>query len=96
MANKTLTREQVYKLIDSEREYQENKWGKNLSGNRPTTPEREGERTVDEFVLYIAGYNNKLVNFAAEFAETSKKLDFVRKIAGLCVACMEQHGGQPR
>lgn len=87
-----MKREEVYSVIDTERAYQDDKWGKTLSGNRTGN----GERSVDEFALYIHGYANKLEDFACEFADTQTKLDIIRKIAGLCVACMEQHGAPER
>jgi len=87
-----MKREEVYKVIDTERDYQDKKWGNTLSGGRPGN----GERTVDEFILYISGYSDKTKAFAAEFADTEKKLDMIRKVAGLCVACMEQHGALKR
>lgn len=85
-------REEVYKAVDSERDYQDSKWGNTLSGDRPGN----GERTVDEFSLYIAGYTNDLVQNASHFAKTEDKLNIIRKIAGLCIACMEQHGAPER
>lgn len=87
-----IERARVYGAIDSERDYQDSKWGTTLSGGRPGN----GERSVDEFALYIAGYTNDLVQNASHFAKTPDKLDIIRKIAGLCVACMEQHGAPTR
>lgn len=85
-------RQNVYAAIDSERNYQEQKWGKTLSGGRPGN----GERSVDEFSLYIAGYTEDLVRCASHFGNSHEKLEIIRKIAGLCVACMEQHGAPDR
>lgn len=85
-------RDVVYKAIDGERDYQDKKWGNTLSGGRPGN----GERTVDEFVTYIVGYANDLLVNASHFAKTEDKLHIVRKVAGLCVACMEQHGAPER
>jgi hypothetical protein len=86
------SRRLVYKAIDTERDYQDTKWGNTLSGGRPGN----GDRSVDEFALYISGYSNKLIAFASEFADTETKLNIIRKIAGLCVVCMEQHGAPKR
>ena len=85
-------RDEVYAAIDSERDYQDKKWGDTLSGGRPG----DGTRTVDEFALYIAGYTNDLIVNASHFAEQKDKLDIIRKIGGLCVACMEQNGAPRR
>lgn len=87
-----MQRSDVYKLIDGERDYQDCKWGNSLSSSRPGN----GERTIDEFILYIFGYATELMNIGATMAEPEIKLSFVRKIGGLCVGCMEQHGAPPR
>lgn len=91
------TRQQVYDAIDSERDYQNLKWGNTLSGDRkPTDEQPAGSRTVDEFALYIVGYGHKLLDNASSFSYTNDKLEIMRKIAALCVACMEQHGAPKR
>jgi len=88
----TVPREEVYAAFDSEREYQDMRWGDTLSGGRPG----DGERTVDEFSLYIIGYANDLLVNASHFGNQRDKLDIIRKIGGLAVACMEQHGAPMR
>lgn len=91
------SREAVYQAIDSERAYQDARWGDGLSGNRPATKEQApGSRTLDEYILYIYGYATTLMQIGATEVNQQKKLDFVRKVAGLCVACMEQHGAPHR
>lgn len=86
------SRDEVYAAIDGERDYQDTKWGSTLSSGRLGN----GERTIDEFVMYTAGYAGKLLNYASEFGDGVEKLRIIRKIAGLCVACMEQHGAPKR
>ena len=81
-------RNEVYAAIDSERDYQDAKWGNTLSNNRPG----KGGRSIDEFAAYIVGYTNKMIDVVSTFGDPIKKLSTIRKIAGLCVACMEQHG----
>lgn len=91
------TRTDVYAAIDSEREYQDSRWGATLSGNRPPAiGTTGGDRSVDEFSLYIVGYADDLLREGAHFANTETKLNIIRKIAGLSVACMEQHGAPLR
>lgn len=85
-------RQEVYKIIDGERDYQNSRWGNTLSDDRPGN----GTRTTDEFALYILGYTNDLVQNASHFGDPTAKLHIVRKIAALCVACMEQNGAPPR
>jgi hypothetical protein len=85
--SKPMKREDVYRAIDSERDYQDSMWSDTASDGEPG----EGERSRDEFALYIAAYTADLVQTCKNFNET-EKTEIMRKIAGLCVACMEQHG----
>ncbi len=86
------TRDDVFRAINTERSYQDQKWGDTLSGGRPG----KGERSVDEFALYISGYTHDLVHNASHFGDPADKLDIIRKITALGVACMEQHGAPRR
>jgi hypothetical protein len=95
--NTNVTRQAVYAAIDSERDYQDSRWGATLSGDRVPGPGQSGgDRSLDEFILYIAGYTNDAVHNASHFSNTEEKLNIVRKIAGLCVVAMEQHGAPMR
>jgi hypothetical protein len=87
-----IERDLVYDALDSERAYQDSRWGKTQSGGRPG----HGDRTLDEFILYIGGYAQQLVAIGAKVADPAEKLEFVRKVGGLCVAAMEQHGAPRR
>lgn len=74
-----ISREVVYRAIDSERKYQNEKW----AGH---------SHEVGAYLTLLRSYINK-----AEEAWTSNKgdeeaLDVVRKIAGISVHCMEEHG----
>ena len=93
------TRKEVYEAIDSERDYQDALWGDTLSGERaPDADKGEsgGDRSVDEFSGYIVGYAQDLLYNASHFSSTEDKLEIIRKLAGLSVACMEQHGAPKR
>lgn len=87
-----LERVMVFNAINSERDYQDKKWGNTFSGGRPG----DGWRSVDEYVTYIAGYASELLQVASHSSDQQAKLNLVRKVAGLCVACMEQHGAPLR
>ncbi len=90
-----MKREEVYKLIDGEREYQDRRWSADhvvrREGNEPNP------LNVGEFVLLIEGI---LAEAKATWIQESKpNIDttiFVRKIAGVAVNCMEQHGAPAR
>ena len=87
-----IQREEVYRAIDSEREYQHHRWGDSASSGRPG----DGSRSIDEFALYIVGYANDLVDVASHSGNGQAKLEVIRKVAGLCVAAMEEHGAPHR
>jgi hypothetical protein len=87
-----MSRQDVYAVIDGERAYQDSRWGGSASNGRPGA----GERTLDEYCLYIVGYADDLKHIASHEPDPIKKLEFVRKVAALCVACMEEHGAVPR
>lgn len=77
------TRVEVYRALDSERNYQDQRWG-----DRGVLP-------VGEWVDYIRRYHEAAA--AAVTAEDYEAaMDNVRKIAGLAVVCMEQHGAPMR
>jgi hypothetical protein len=90
--NMKATRQEVYAALDTERAYQDSKWG----DSRSSGEQGAGERTLDEFALYIHGYADDLRRIASHTVYRQEKLDFIRKVGALCVAAMEQHGAEPR
>lgn len=86
----------AYEAIDSERTYQE-KWAEHLSSGRaPTADFPGGWRSVDEFAGYIYGYAHDALMLSAKTSDPAAKLTAIRKVAALCVACMETHGAPRR
>lgn len=87
-------RTRVYEAIDSERDYQDERWGYNPSEKE----DKRGslDRTIDEFATYIASYSQQLTQTCSITDDPTLKLDVVRKIAALGVACMEAHGAPNR
>lgn len=77
------SRAEVYVAIDTERDYQASRWN-------------EKPHEIDSFVTYIIEYVRRLTEYAATSGDPLLKLDAMRKVAGLCVACMEQHGAPQR
>ena len=95
-----MKRSQVYELIDSERDYQDQQWpsrGIEEEGSPVPSYMPSNELTIGEFILLVEEYTTK-----ARLAWTQEKrpeltaLDNIRKIAGIAVNCMEQHGGVKR
>ncbi len=72
------SRDEVYLAIDSERDYQDDKWHTNS--------------TMGEFVLLLEEYVDRARAAWSQSMPDERTLDTVRKVGALAVACMEQHG----
>lgn len=81
-------RNEVYAAIDSERAYQESKWG----GHRH---EAESWCLFIEHYAHLARTKASTTDFT-EVPNLIAYLDDLRKIATLAVAAMEQHGAPRR
>lgn len=84
------TREEVYQAIDEERDYEDALWGEALT---------EGQPSTGEFLLYIEEYAQRARHDLTQFADPKGEdlaLHGIRKIAGMCVACLEQNGVRRR
>jgi len=79
-----MDRSEVYAVIDTEREYQNELWGDG------------GKHEIDSFATYIRVYSRILDETATRPNTPQEKMNIVRKIAGLAVAAMEQHGAPRR
>lgn len=82
------TRAEVFAAINSERRYQEEKWGGHLH-------EAESWVLFIEHYAFLARTKASTLDFT-EPANLSAYLDDLRKIATLAVAAMEQHGAPNR
>lgn len=83
MAN-VLTRQEVYDLIDGERDYQEALPRNTVRDQRPLEQMAHIEHLLGEM---RADFYNK---------PGPVSMDYVRKIAAVAVRCMEEHGAPPR
>jgi hypothetical protein len=83
-----MKREDVYKLIDGEREYQNNLW---------PSHEEAPQLTIGEFVLMLEEYANQArKEWIVEKRPEQKTMAVIRKIGGIAVRAMEIHGAPPR
>jgi hypothetical protein len=85
-----LSREEVFAVINGERDYQD---------TLALTSETDGYHTVTEFLLYIDDYVREAKTVVSRTwgpEATQKGLDLIRKITTLGVACMEQNGAFER
>ena len=79
-------REEVYRAIDGERDYQD---------SLAPTSETEGTHSVAEYILYLEDYIAEARSIASRTwgpEATTKCLDVIRKVTALGVVCMEQNG----
>jgi hypothetical protein len=82
-----VNRNRVYQLIDGERAYQDA-----LPANRT-----DGEpRTVGDYLTMLQHYLNEAQRQWVMNAGSQEALDVIRKLAGISVHCMEDHGAPAR
>ena len=91
---KRINREHVYAAIDSERDYQDH-LKRNRTSN-PTDGTRSIDHTVGDFVTMMQQYQNNLVAAWTNNPGDQEALEIMRKIGGIAVNCMEQHGAPNR
>ena len=75
-----MKRTEIYKAIDTEREYQDKMWINPI------------DRPIDSYATYIAYQVTELQKLCATTDEPEEKMNIIRKIAALCVSCAEKHG----
>jgi ABC-type iron transport system FetAB ATPase subunit len=90
MGDNKMTREEVYKLIDGERDYQDN-----VVDPDPKRRSLE-EHSVGDYMIMLHHYLRQADSAWCWVAGTDDALNSIRKIAGICVKCMEQHGAPAR
>lgn len=82
-----MTRAEVYKLIDGEREYQ-NELGPDRWEGKPHSP--------GAYITMLTSYLTKAQQAWTDNAGDKESLGVIRKIAAIAVRCMEDHGAPPR
>jgi hypothetical protein len=83
-----MIREEVYALIDGEREYQDRKWG---------GQEHDQQHPPEDFIVFISGYVRSALQGVYEGTQDREFiLSCLRKIGALAVAAMEVHGAPAR
>lgn len=78
------TRTEVYEAIDSERDYQDAKWGVSR------------QHEIASFLLYMSHHLHLAIAIASTTSDETKALDEIRKVTTLGVVAMEQHGAPHR
>lgn len=84
---KTSTRAEVYSALNSERDYQDKLGSDRTDG---------AQHTVGDYIVMLQSYQHKLTEAWTNNAGTEEALKVIRKIGGIAVHCMEDHGAIPR
>jgi len=87
-----MKREDVYKLIDEERDYQDRKWAAQKGHPHPKS---DFDLAIADWLIYIERVLSKAKD-RIYYLKEAEALDEVRKIAAVCVACMENNETPPR
>lgn len=77
-----MTRQEVFALVDQEREHQDNKWG----------TVRQHPHEVGGWLTIMRVYLQRAEAGWLGDLSDGESLAEVRKVAALAVACLEQHG----
>jgi hypothetical protein len=86
MNNNALTRKEVYEILDTERAYQDEKWG----------AAHDAQHTVGDFLVFMDTYLKMAKTEYTRVNGDTAALEVLRKVTALGVACMEINGAQPR
>lgn len=89
-----MEREQVYKLIDGEREYQDGRW--DAARVKAGKPRRKDYGVVEAWILWMEEWLGYARKAAANNIDKAEALANIRKVTALGVACMEVHETPPR
>lgn len=82
-----MKRAEVYQLIDGEIEYGEQLWEALPRSERPL---RDAEKPVEFWVMHIERYTDT-ARGGCYGTDKTPALEAIRKIAALCVRCMENN-----
>ena len=81
------TRDEVYDAVNSERDYQDRLGSDRTDGRN---------RTVGDYITMLQHYQGALVDAWTLNPGDEQALEVMRKIAGIAVHCMEDHGAPHR
>ncbi len=87
-----MNRADVYRLIDGERSYQDQKW------NADTTISG-GTHGIEAWYVFIEDYINEAKHILARLPKQIgdvRAMEIMRKVAAMAVCAMEQHDTLPR
>jgi hypothetical protein len=92
-----MKREEVYKLIDGERDYQDQQWPENIAPTVTPTMNTYYPLRIGEDLALIEVYLRKALDtWSTERRPEFETMGIIRKIAGICVRSMETNGAPMR
>jgi hypothetical protein len=86
------TRNEVYAAVDSERDYQD----LFIHGNPERCTQDQHPHSVGDYLTMLATYVRKAQDAWTNNPGVLPSLHEIRKVAGIAVACMEEHGAPGR
>lgn len=85
-----MKRENVYKLIDSERDYQDSRWDDHLETRSGKNDILDRDKSIAEWLTYIE-FHLAEAKHSVYALESKRAKESIRKIAALAVACLENN-----
>lgn len=85
-----MKRNNVYKLIDSERDYQDSRWDNNSETRSGKNDILDRDKSIAEWLNYIEFHLTE-AKHSVYALESKQAKESVRKIAALAVACLENN-----
>lgn len=76
-----MKREEVYKIIDNERNYQDRKW----------KHKKDEDNSLQDWIFYMGKTLSKATSYN-NLGKEEQALDEIRQLIALGVACMEENG----
>jgi len=84
-----MNRQDIYKVLDGERNYQDNRWSPyHITDGVPA----DEFKSVGHFLVYMDDYMRKAKEQFTTDAGDRGALENLRKVVALGVACFERHG----
>lgn len=90
-----MERTEVYRLIDGERDYREQRWDNDTETRSGKGDVPDKEKSIAEWLNYIEFHLDE-AKHAVYALEPKKAKASIRKIAALAVCAMEIHGAPER
>lgn len=87
-----MIREDVYKLIDGERDYQDWRWNENTTISKNL-------HSFEEWFMYIEDYVNEAKHLLSRLARQDADVqasEIMRKVAAMAICALEEHGAPSR